>query len=120
MTTLNTGLLRAVLAHIDAHPELHDQRAFDTRTECGTAHCVAGWACLLSGQYTYDARWQVFRDGRKESVDPGATARTLLGITEQQAWAQGENHIGLFDGDASRSQLQEIAEELATEAGVEL
>ena len=45
--------LRAkVAAHIEAHPELHDQSEWgDGKPDptCGTPCCVAGWACHLGG-----------------------------------------------------------------------
>lgn len=45
----NMKLLKRVLAKIDEHPELHDQRAYATKTACGTAHCIAGWIAVLTG-----------------------------------------------------------------------
>jgi hypothetical protein len=42
----------AVAAHIEAHPELHDQAEWGDGSadpSCGTPCCVAGWACHLGG-----------------------------------------------------------------------
>jgi uncharacterized protein YjbI with pentapeptide repeats len=41
-----------VAEHIEAHPELHDQREWGDGTAyeaCNTPCCVAGWACHLGG-----------------------------------------------------------------------
>lgn len=46
----NAELAYRVLDHIDAHPEQWVQSTWVTKTECGTAGCFAGWACLLSGE----------------------------------------------------------------------
>jgi uncharacterized protein YjbI with pentapeptide repeats len=40
------GLAARVLAQIKAHPETHDQSEW--HSDCGTKHCVAGWACVLA------------------------------------------------------------------------
>ena len=53
----NVQLLEQVMGHIEAYPEQHNQRAFFSRNECGTAGCVAGWACLLSGLKPSQDRW---------------------------------------------------------------
>ena len=45
----NLDLMRAVREQITKHPETHDQASWGERTECGTTHCIAGWACALSG-----------------------------------------------------------------------
>ena len=47
--TYNLDLMRAVREQITKHPETHDQTSWGERTECGTTHCIAGWACALSG-----------------------------------------------------------------------
>lgn len=47
-----SALRLAVAAHIEAHPELHDQREWgdgDADPGCRTPCCVAGWACHLGG-----------------------------------------------------------------------
>lgn len=41
--------------------------------ECGTAACVAGWACLLGG--------------KRDTLSPSSDGRHLLGLT----WDQSEN-----------------------------
>ncbi len=55
-----------ILAQITAHPETWDQRVW--HSACDTQHCIAGWACHLSGPL-----------GRYLDVNLGtATAATLL------------------------------------------
>lgn len=46
---MNAALAYAVLDQITAHPQTWDQSFWITETDCGTAACFAGWACLLSG-----------------------------------------------------------------------
>ena len=43
----NPSLPSQILAQITAHPESWDQRRW--HAACGTKHCIAGWACVLSG-----------------------------------------------------------------------
>ncbi|BCP41407.1 hypothetical protein MINTMi27_15000 [Mycobacterium intracellulare] len=45
----NVALLEATMQHIKDHPELHEQSSVFLQSECGTAACFAGWACMLSG-----------------------------------------------------------------------
>jgi hypothetical protein len=55
--TINVAGLDEVLAHIETHPEKHDQGVY----RCSTGMCVAGWRAELSGgQWAYaadDGRW---------------------------------------------------------------
>lgn len=43
----NMVLIQRVLAQIEARPETWDQSIW--HTDCGTAHCFAGWAQVLEG-----------------------------------------------------------------------
>jgi hypothetical protein len=39
-----------VAAHIEQHPDLHDQYTWGSGAPgCGTAQCAAGWICSLGG-----------------------------------------------------------------------
>lgn len=62
----NIPRLRAVLAHIEAHPETWNQATYD----CGSSHCFIGWASQMAKEegfrrhedsyeyvWTYGARW---------------------------------------------------------------
>lgn len=44
---MNEERFRQVLEQIENHPETWDQT--DWHSDCGTAHCFAGWAQILSG-----------------------------------------------------------------------
>ena len=43
---MNIDLAEKVLAHVKAHPKLHDQSTW----HCGTTACLAGWTVALSGE----------------------------------------------------------------------
>lgn len=44
------GRRAAVIDHVLAHPESHDQGVWITQTPaCGTTACLAGWTCRLAG-----------------------------------------------------------------------
>ncbi len=47
--TPNAELAYRILDQIDADPESWRQSYWFTLTDCGTAGCLAGWACMLSG-----------------------------------------------------------------------
>lgn len=87
---MNVKLLRKVKAHILAEPkrlymssyiksEAHNMDIGHDYPKCGTAACIAGWACLLElkpkDPYEF---WQT------HSVGPEAAA--LLGIDDQAAY----------------------------------
>lgn len=88
----NVALLRQTMDAVLAHPELHRQSMWATRTDCGTAYCYAGMACHLSGiEPAFDvwpagttirtAYWVA--DGR----EIGAVAQELLGLDDDSAAA---------------------------------
>lgn len=100
--TLNLPLAEAVLKQITEHPEQHDQSSYgERRSDCGTTHCIAGWAIQLSPdvvEYDWIDSWQGpyeamssvrFRDGRRLGdswrSEPFAAARDLLGLSEEDA-----------------------------------
>lgn len=45
----NEALFDKIAAQIEETPDRYNQGAYSSETVCGTAHCVAGWACVLSG-----------------------------------------------------------------------
>lgn len=68
---MNIELLRKIQAAIKAEPGRFDMHNFDGGyKDCGTIHCIGGWACALSGVYP--------------STSP--KARGLLDLTGDQAW----------------------------------
>lgn len=58
MTELAYGqeTAQAVLDQIRMHPETHDQTIFHASTQCGTTHCVAGWAEKVHGLITQEGK----------------------------------------------------------------
>lgn len=85
---LNIGLLKKIREKIITTPVAYDQSVYARREEtspCGTAACIAGWACVLSGAMdTKELR-------RRERSNPylfetiASTARWHLGLTEDEA-----------------------------------
>lgn len=47
---MNVELLEKIREQIIAHPEQHDQQLWGFKADCGTTHCIAGWAAVLTGQ----------------------------------------------------------------------
>jgi hypothetical protein len=102
----NTELLERTMQQIMDHPELHAQYTWvGETTECGTAMCFAGWACVLHG-YKVEARAQgTWIYDRNQTVPIPATARRLLGLTGMEAST-------LFDGNNTRPMLQAMVKDL--------
>lgn len=86
MITANEPLIRQIVEYIENNPEEWHQRSYGTRTSCGTAHCIAGWALVFS---EVPVRWSATsKPGvehmiSRESIEHKATE--LLGLTEDQA-----------------------------------
>ncbi|WP_051819243.1 hypothetical protein [Streptomyces sp. NRRL S-920] len=84
--TINTDLLLAIREQITSHPEAHDQREWGVRTECGTTHCIAGWAAVLTGA-TID--WRGSEGGHRvylvDDEDPEVYAAGMLGLDHDEA-----------------------------------
>lgn len=47
-TQPNEAFIREVLAYIEIHPETWHQSWWARKTDCGTSHCIAGWAYTLA------------------------------------------------------------------------
>lgn len=45
----NLDLAHKVFAQVTKHPETHNQAEWGQKASCGTAGCLAGWACVISG-----------------------------------------------------------------------
>jgi len=85
---VNVELLERTMTQIRDHPELHQQDFWFTETDCGTAACFAGWACLLSGmrQCSNDTSVSSSAVETPYGVDAvSQAARKLLGLTEEQS-----------------------------------
>lgn len=93
-TPETVALMEAVADMIEAHPERYDQQQWKVETECGTAYCLAGWACQIAlGRLPW-------RNG------VAATARDLLGLTDGERYnlfvESWKPHAGLSVPDALR------------------
>lgn len=91
-----------VLNQITAHPELHYQGSWESRKECGTTRCVAGWAVHFAAPEASDlgeAKRQAVADlGIEHEVHSfsGVAAR-LLGLNGYEA---GELFLDAADDEA--------------------
>lgn len=103
----NISLLEKVRDQILDHPETHDQGVWARVSydeilgeepviiECGTAACVCGWACQLSGDrfliHPQDKSWNgsyypgliITAEGEKHLI--GERGQEVLGITDEEA-----------------------------------
>lgn len=119
----NLPLLRAVLAQIDATPERWNQGYWATKTDCGTAYCIAGWAVHISNPQAQPYWGGTELDNADEACvvldeEDGErfidqSARKLLGLTGTESWS-------LFGGKNTRADVQRIAEQIAARAGESL
>jgi hypothetical protein len=75
---VNSELFRKVADKIENQPELYCQAHIDDYTECGTAHCIAGWAHFLTYGDTYAGLDKA--DYRPEDSRHILSAQELLGI----------------------------------------
>lgn len=85
----NTELFEKIAAQIEEQPWRYDQETWGEELRgqhlCTTAHCIAGWALMLSG-YTFDVDDECFYDPNREEVsDEALEAADLLGLNLQEA-----------------------------------
>ena len=84
-------LFREIADKIEDHPELYDQADYEAQKDCGTAHCIGGWACELRRD---DLQWITNSYYGQEDVSPLAgffeAGSNLLGLT-------GKETMILFD-----------------------
>ncbi len=93
-TTRNRRLFYRIAAELRANPTLYDQVDYGYDVDCGTAHCIGGYAADLSGYRPHpEFGWAEVRhpvdhlDGYTDSI-----AADLLGLTGNEADV-------LFDAD---------------------
>lgn len=88
MSKLNIELFKAIREKIATTPEAYDQAVF-ARTEsaapCGTAACIAGWACVLSGAMDTEELKKRERDDGDLFDSISITAENALGLSEEEA-----------------------------------
>jgi hypothetical protein len=110
----NIEKLRAVLAKIEADPTLWDQAFWIKRTDCGTAGCFAGWACMLDGAKPIGLRhWDEGVEQAAEVItsagvvqDVDSAAAEILDLTEPEADI-------LFYGDNTLDDLRAYVDAIA-------
>lgn len=85
---MNTDLLLEIREQITSHPGTHNQEEWGERSECGTTHCIAGWAAALSGaQLTWtDDTYGFSQLYHANGEDPGTYAARLMGLDTREAW----------------------------------
>lgn len=85
---INTDLMLQIREQITSNPELHDQTSWGEQKDCGTTHCIAGWACAMTGAqldwYT-DHHGYTWLRTVNDSEDPEVYAGRALGLDEDTA-----------------------------------
>jgi hypothetical protein len=115
----NIELLDKIIAQIEAHPELWDQKTWARPADsgCGTAYCVAGWAAELTlpgplkihtGEFTGD-----FTDANGVEHDWRDYGREALGLQYFQV-------DPLFSGANTLDRIKELRDALAANPNVDL
>jgi hypothetical protein len=114
-------MFEKIAAVIEESPDRYDQQYFgrsefsdlgylkDFEPECRTAHCVAGWALILSGDYKFIG-YDAFMHVGGEVITGGAVqhdAAEILGISSKEA-----DH--LFAADWMKGHRDGVPEELRT------
>jgi hypothetical protein len=87
-------LMLKVADQIEEEPERYNQYYYVMDSPCGTQHCIAGWALVLSGKaqveidtYTDRAWTCIFVDLETGGwEDPVELGREALGLNEEEAW----------------------------------
>lgn len=108
----NADLAYRVLDHINANPELHNQKQWTEQAPCGTVACFAGWTCLLSGDEPYedydgDSDDEVWVGGSIRRIPYRAVE--LLGLTYDRNSGFGHR---LFSPDNTREDLGRLVAEI--------
>jgi hypothetical protein len=89
---LNLELFRQIREKIASTPVAYDQTRWGRReiaAPCGTAACIAGWACVLSGSASLSTVQSAGTGAvvytPSGSLDIPATAQRVLGLSEEEA-----------------------------------
>ena len=88
MGKLNIELFKAIREKIATTPEAYDQSVFarpENAAPCGTAACIAGWACVLSGEMSTDELKRRERAKGEEFLSIESTATRVLGLDGDEA-----------------------------------
>ena|ERR1044072_3322045 len=106
----------AVLDHINAHPELHEQTTWMSKKEGGKIiGCFAGWTCLLAGDKPVFGHPfvtnRVVSSSSKRRCSIYGRARYLLGLTPKE-------EEELFQSHNTRNGLRNIVQRFYGERDV--
>jgi hypothetical protein len=85
---LNIELFKKIREKIATTPEAYDQSVFARRSvtaPCGTAACIAGWACVLSGAMDAEELMRRERANGAEFRSIEITAKSALGVDDDEA-----------------------------------
>lgn len=113
---LNADLLLAVREQITANPETHEQGTWGRKNECGTTHCIAGWACVLEG---VQIRWtehgeELAAMGGTNEVAANGTCWAIPGYAANALGLDGLQSAALFyetDNGKALAYLDRLIEE---------
>lgn len=93
---LNFKLIRKIIKKIETTPEAYDQSVWGKKepsAPCGTAACIAGWACYFGEKKTLKQLWR----------DPESAATIgakLIGLDKGDYWTDNPDEYGMFNGFA--------------------
>jgi len=79
--TVNATRLRKIADAIEKNPCRYNQRTYCDVTECGTAHCIAGWNLRLKHPRMNDSKYAIL----DISVNTPNIAQRDLRLTSTQA-----------------------------------
>ena len=85
MGQLNIELFEKIREKIVTTPESYDQGTFGRRDRdapCGTAACIAGWACVLSGAMDPET---LYRTSARDPMEVQDKAAEVLGLSDEDA-----------------------------------
>lgn len=85
MSRLNIELFKKVRNKIKTTPNAYDQGTFGRRSKaapCGTAACIAGWACVLSGQMDTET---LYATSALDPLEVQRKAAEVLRLSEEEA-----------------------------------
>lgn len=88
MAELNIELFKKIRDKIKTAPIAYDQSVFARREDsapCGTAACIAGWACVLSGRMDEQELRRRERGPLEEFETIEQTATQQLGLSPDEA-----------------------------------
>lgn len=96
MSELNIELLKQVRDKIATTPQAYNQETWgqpSAAAPCGTAACIAGWACILSGAMTPEKLYDLGETRHWERIEGVAQDKLGLTLDEADTLFNGEPEI---------------------------